>query len=54
MKQICLAERRQRADQRVDAEMGMLAQRDDGAEKRQPDQQPARQLLRGRIPELKT
>ena len=47
-----LAERRQRADQGVDAEMGVLAQRDDGAEERQPHQQPARQLFRGRNPRV--
>jgi hypothetical protein len=33
-----LAEGRERADQRIDTEMGVLAQRDDGAEERQPDQ----------------
>ena len=40
------AARRQAADEHLGAEVRVVAQRDHGAEKRQPDEEPARQLLR--------
>ena len=40
-----LAEQRQPLDQRIDAEVPVLAQRDDRAEEGELDEQPARHLL---------
>ena len=54
IRQARLPDVRQASDQHVDAEMAVLAQGDDGAEEGEPDEEPARDLLRDTVmPELK-